>query len=134
MVICDRNSLPVAISVASAGKHEVILVEATLASRLTKTAPRLLVADKAYDSDPPDKRVKETFGTELIAPHRKGRVKSKTQDGRKLRRYIRRWKVERFNAWIQNFKRIVTRYEYHLRNYLSMVQLASILILLRNYA
>lgn len=131
MVMCDRNSLPVSVGVASASKHEVTLVETTLASRLTKATPKLLVADKAYDSDPHEKRVKETFGTELIAPHRKNRKRAKTQDGRKLRRYRRRWKIERLNAWLQNFKRIVTRYEYHLRNYLSMVQFACILILLR---
>ncbi len=132
MVICDRNSLPVSVGVASASKHEITLVETTLAKRLTKSAPRFLVGDKAYDSDPHDKRVKERFGTELISPHRKGRVKAKTQDGRKLRRYVRRWKVERFNAWIQNYKRIVTRYERHLCNYLAMVQFACIFILLRN--
>jgi transposase len=132
MAVCDRESLPVAVSVASASRHEVTLVETMLAERLTKATPVLLVADKAYDSDPHDKRVKERFGTELIAPHRKGRVRAKTQDGRKLRRYKRRWKIERFNAWIQNYKRIVTRYERHLRNYLSMVQFACILILLRH--
>lgn len=38
----------------------------------------------------------------MIAPHRKGRKKSKTQDGRKLRPYRRRWKVERLVAWTQN--------------------------------
>lgn len=132
MAVCDGESLPVAVGVASASRHEVTLVETTLAERLTKQAPKLLVADKAYDSDPHDQRVKDTFGTELIAPHRSGRVKPKTQDGRKLRRYKRRWKIERFNAWIQNYKRIVTRYERHLRNYLSMVQFACIFILLRH--
>jgi transposase len=132
MAICDERSLPIAIGVASASRHEVTLVEATLAQRLTKAAPKLLVADKAYDSDPHDRRVKERFGTELISPHRRGRVKARTQDGRKLRRYVRRWKIERLNAWLQNYKRVVTRYERHLKNYLSMVQFACIFILLRN--
>lgn len=132
MAICDQGSLPVAVGVASASKHEVTLVEATLAQRLTKAAPRLLVADKAYDSDPHDQRLKARFDTELIAPHKRNWVKAKTQDGRKLRRYIRRWKIERFNAWLQNYKRIVIRYERHLQNYLGMVQFACILILLRN--
>jgi transposase len=131
MAICDERSLPVAVGVASASRHEVTLVEATLTERLTKQAPRLLVADKAYDSDPHDRRVKEVFGTELIAPHKRNRVKAKTQDGRQLRRYKRRWKIERFNAWLQNYKRIVIRYERHLQNYLAMVQFACILILLR---
>ena len=39
----------------------------------------------------------------MIAPHRKNRKKGKTQDGRKLRRYKRRWKIERLFAWLQNF-------------------------------
>lgn len=31
---------------------------------------------------------------EMLAPHRKNRKKKKTRDGRKLRRYKRRWKIE----------------------------------------
>jgi hypothetical protein len=34
------------------------------------------------------------LGIELIAPHRRGRRRPKTQDGRPLRRYKRRYKVE----------------------------------------
>ena len=37
-------------------------------------------------------------GIEMIAPHRGVRRKS-TQDGRPLRRYRRRWRVERLFAW-----------------------------------
>ena len=91
-----------------------------------------MIGDKAYDSDPLDERLKE-FGTELVAPHKANRKKAKTQDGRKLRRYKRRWKIERLFAWLQNFRRVVTRYEYHVDNYLGFVQLACMLILLRNY-
>ena len=72
-------------------------------------------------------------GIDMIAPHRKNRKKTKTQDGRKLRRYKRRWKVERFFAHLQNFRRIVVRYEYHAVNYRFFVQLACILILLRYF-
>jgi transposase len=61
------------------------------------------------------------------------RTKAPTQDGRALRRYLRRWKVERLSAWVQNFRRVLTRWEYHVSNYLGFVQLACIRILLRNY-
>jgi hypothetical protein len=37
----------------------------------------------------------------MISPHRSNRMKKKTQDGRRLRRYERRWIVERFFAWMQ---------------------------------
>jgi hypothetical protein len=57
--------------------------------------------DKAYDSDPLDQELKER-GIEMIAPHKRNRKKPKTQDGRSLRRYKRRSKVERFFAWLQN--------------------------------
>ena len=52
---------------------------------------------------------------ELICPHRRNRKKPKLQDGRKLRRYRRRWKVERTFAWLDNFRRLVVRWDRLLR-------------------
>jgi IS4 transposase len=69
-------------------------------------------------------------GVELIAPHRRTRTQ-RTQDGRPLRRYRRRWKVERLFAWMQNFRRIVVRYERLAENFLGMLHLACCVILLR---
>ena len=88
------------------------------------------MGDRAYDSDLLDEALKEQ-GIEMIAPHRKNRTKRRTQDGRKLRRYKSRWKVERLFAWLQNFRRLVVRYEYKAENFLGMVQLGCIVILLR---
>jgi len=72
-------------------------------------------------------------GIELMAPHRSNRRKLSTQDGRKLRRYKRRWKIERLFAWLGNFRRWVVRYERHRVNYLGFVQLGCIIVLLRYY-
>jgi transposase len=91
-----------------------------------------LIGDKAYDSDPLDNELKEQ-GIEMIAPHKANRKKAKTQDGRCLRRYKRRWKVERFFAWLQNFRRVATRFDYKAENYLGFVHLGCIVIFLRNY-
>ena len=131
MAIADASGLPVAAHVESASPHEVKLVEDTIDSSFTQYAPDKLIGDKAYDSDPLDDRLLEDRGVEMIAPHRKGRKKPNTQDGRKLRRYRRRWKVERLFAWLQNFRRLIVRYEYHVENFLSMVHLGCIKILLR---
>ena len=68
----------------------------------------------------------------MIAPHRKNRKKPKTQDGRKLRHYKRRWKIERLFAWLGNFRRLVVRYERRVENYLGFVKLGCIVILLRS--
>ena len=100
--------------------------------RFTDERPRKIIGDKAYDSDPLDKELKK-LDIELIAPHKVNCKRAKTQDGRKLRRYKRRWKIERLFAWLQNFRRIIVRYEYHSDNYLGFVLLGCMLILLRNY-
>ena len=130
MAVADRAGLPIAIHLESASPHEVTLVEATLASCFVQHPPKRLIGDRAYDSDPLDARLRER-GIDLIAPHRRNRVKPKTQDGRKLRRYKRRWKVERLNAWLQNFRRVCVRYERKVENFLGFVQLACVLILLK---
>ena len=67
----------------------------------------------------------------MIAPHRQGRVKARTQDGRRLRRYERCWRMERFLAWIQWQRRLLVQWEYYAENFLGIVQLASIAILLK---
>ena len=110
MAFSDGSSVPLALHAESPSPHEVTLVEATLASAFLKEKPKRLVGDKAYDSDPLDETLLEE-GIEMIAPHRKNRKKPKTQDGRKLRRYKRRWKIERLFAWLGNFRRLVVRYE-----------------------
>ncbi|MDX1436506.1 MAG: IS5 family transposase [Anaerolineales bacterium] len=132
MAVADGASLPVAVSVGSAAPHEVKLVEPTLEARFLREAPQRLIGDKAYDSDPLDHSLAQQ-GIQMIAPHRQNRQKPATQDGRPLRRYRRRWKVERLFAWLQNFRRILVRHERHLENYLGFVQLGCIIILLRNY-
>ena len=94
--------------------------------------PERLIGDRAYDSDPLDERLAQQ-GIVMIAPHRANRKKPKTQDGRALRRYRSRWKVERLFAWLQNYRRVLVRYDRFLENYLAFVQLACIVIVIRNY-
>jgi transposase len=42
------------------------------------------------------------------------------------------WKIERLFAWVQNFRRLVVRYEYKDEIILGMAQLGCIIVLLRN--
>ena len=106
------------------------LVEPTLEARIVPDVPERLIGDKAYDSDRLDQQLMQNYGTEMIAPNRAKR--GQTQDGRPLRRYVRRWKVERLFAWLFNFRRLVVRYEYHAENFLGFVHLAGAIILLRH--
>jgi transposase len=130
MGIADGHGLPLALRAESASPAEVKLVEATLEERVVAEVPARLIGDKAYDSDRLDQQLMDKFGTEMIAPNRANRD-PRTQDGRPLRRYRRRWKVERLFAWLFNFRRLVVRYEYHAANFQGFVHLAAAIILLR---
>lgn len=91
-----------------------------------------MIGDRAYDSDPLDAELVD-HGIVMIAPHRNNRTAAPTQDGRALRRYKRRWKVERLFAWLQNFRRLLNRYEYHLANFTGFVHLACLVIMVRTH-
>ena len=132
MAIADRAGLPVACGIASASPHEVTLVEETIDNSFLEDAPDRLIGDRAYDSNALDERLRVERGIELIAPNLSSR-RRKTQDGRPLRRYRRRWKIERLFAWLQNFRRLVTRWERHADNFLGFLQLGCICILLRHF-
>jgi transposase len=67
---------------------------------MIEAKPDNLIGDRAYNSDKLDAAMRAK-GTEMISPHRSNRVRKKTQDGRRLRRYERRWIVERFLVWLQ---------------------------------
>jgi len=133
MAITNSASIPFAICVTSAAPHEVKLVKKSLSARFVKKLPRWLIGDRAYDSDSLDQELaKQTI--EMIAPHKNNRrQETKTQDGRVLRRYKKRWAVERFFAWLQNYRRIVVRYECYLDNFIGFVQLATAMILMKKY-
>ncbi|UBV45435.1 IS5 family transposase (plasmid) [Deinococcus taeanensis] len=128
MIVVDANGVPLAVQTASASPAEVRLVHDTLDASFGLDFPQRLIGDKAYDSDGLDEEL-ATLGIEMIAPNRRNR--KKTQDGRPLRRYKRRWKVERTISWLQSFRRVRTRDEVKAENFLAMVQLACIVIPLR---
>src|ERR1700744_7929 len=130
MGIADGAGLPLALRTESASPAEVKLVKATLEARVGAEVPERLIGDKAYDSDKLDDQLMQEYGTDLIAPNKINR-KTPTQDGGPLRRYRKRWKIERLFAWLFNFRRLVVRYEYHAENFQGFVHLAAAVILLR---
>jgi transposase len=91
-----------------------------------------LIADRAYDSDPHRERLRRK-GWDLVCPHRKGRVRPPTQDGRKLRRYRRRWKIERTISWLGNYRRLLVRHEYHPEIFQAFITLACIMLCLKRF-
>jgi transposase len=130
IALADDHSLPLAVSVESASPHESQLVEGVLGHSFLPTLPTRLIGDRAYDSDGLDRALADRYGIEMIAPHRRDRRQT-TQDGRALRRYRKRWRVERLFAWLHHFRRLVIRWEYHVENFFGMVRLGCMQILLR---
>lgn len=132
MVHSEGHGLPVAATIASASPNEVTLIEPLLDSRVIRRKPKRLLYDKAADSDPLRSRLAKR-NIELVCEHRVNRAKPALQDRRKLRRIKRRWKIERAISWLQNFRRLVTRYEYHAHLFLGFVQAACMMIVLRRF-
>jgi transposase len=125
--MADRNGLPLAIWIASGQRHETKLVVETIRARFLSALPIRLIGDRAYDSNGLDAEL-QAMGIEMIAPHNPTR-KKKTQDGRQLRRYKRRWHIERLFAWLQCSRRLITRFERKAENFLAFLKLRCIAIL-----
>jgi len=137
MVVVDGSGVPLGSQLASASPAEVTLAESTLKKisvPQTRGRPRnrplRVIADRGYDSDPLRWRLLQR-GILLIAPHRKGRRKPSLNDGRELRRYRKRWKVERTFAWFGNFRRLLVRQDHHLHVYEAFFHVACLIITLR---
>src|SRR5213082_2751188 len=131
MAIVDRHGLPLSVSTYAANHHEVTLVQLSFEFYMIEAKPENLIGDRAYDSDQLDADLRRE-GIEMIAPHTSRRSRRPSCVLR-LRRYERRWIVERFFAWIQWRRRLLVRWEYYPRNFLGFVQLAAICILLRQF-
>ena len=130
VAIADRKGLPVSVVIDAGQKHDVKLVEPAVKEAFGKV-PAKLVGDTAFDSNQLDARLGKK-GIELIAPHNPTR-KNKTQDGRPLRRYCRRWRIEHLFASLKRLRRITNRWEYKPENYLAFVLLGCVKLLLRGF-
>jgi transposase len=138
MVLVDGQGLPLGVRLESASPHEVTLAEATLQEVSVprpkgrpRQKPERVIADTAYDSDPLRQRLKKR-GIELIAPYRENNRHRRYEDGRKLRRYKRRWIVERTNSWLGQFRRLLVRHEHLLPTYRAFFYIACFWITLRH--
>jgi transposase len=85
---------------------------------------RYVLADKAYDADHFRQAI-QAQGAEPVIPVNRTRARYDHHD-RHI--YKERNLVERFFNKLKHFRRIATRYEQTARAYLSMVQLAAVVI------
>lgn len=128
MILVDAKGLPLAVSAGSASPHESGLIQELFGFMLSSQPPGRIIGDKAYDSDKLDAELAQQ-GIEMIAPNRSNR--SQTQDGRPLRRYKRRWTVERTIAWLQNYRRLCIRWEKSLLAFQGFLHLGCAFLLMK---
>ena len=98
------------ISAANVGSYDVVVsnscssVTSTPAS-LTFPTPVAVARNVTITLD--------ATGHATIIPHRRNRVKPSRNDGRKLRRYRHRWRIERTNAWLHCYRGLAVRWAYY---------------------
>jgi transposase len=132
MALADGHGLPMSIIIADGSRHDVVLTDQTLDAAFVDILPGKLIGDKAWDSGKLQQKLRDERYIELIAPLRGGKRPSKRrQDGRALRRYRRRWLVERLFAWLKAFRRLTMRWESKAENFLGFLLLGCVVIFLR---
>jgi transposase len=92
--------------------------------------PDRLMADCGDDSNPPRARLARR-GIDPMIPARRHHKRATHQDGRKLRRYRRRWIVERTFAGLGHFRRLVVRYARRITTYAGFFHIAWALLTVR---
>jgi len=135
MVVVDGKGLPLGGALSSASPAEVTLAEPTLDTVAVprpgrgrpRKNPKRVIGDKGYDSEALRHRL-GARGIELVAPHRRNRTAPRLKDRRPLRRYRKRWEIERTFAWLGSFRRLVVRWDRDFTIYSGFFHLACALL------
>jgi transposase len=132
-VVTDASGLPLGMAVAAANVCEQELLVPAVNDVPVEIPPDTpVVADKGHDSDPLRDEL-EAEGLVPVIPHRTNRVRPSRNDGRRLRRYRRRWKIERTNAWLHCYRGLAVRWSHYLFMYGGLVYLAFIHMALQRF-
>lgn len=140
MVASEAHGIPVAFHLAQASTHESQLARETLAEVRVPTMGRgrpktrilEIAMDRAFDARELRRDLRKR-GIRSSIPERKRRGKRR-QRGPRPKQYPvskERYKVERVNAWMDNYRVLVVRYERTASHYLGYCQILDFLMCLR---
>lgn len=116
----DALGLPVRLIATPGQYHDV-----TLAHALTEgIETNALLADRGYDANHLIEKMKEN-GTEIAIPPKQNRINQRPYD---THLYKERNLVERFFNKLKQFRRVATRYDKLLANFMGFVKIAAIAI------
>ena len=145
-ILTPAKGIPLSVVMSSASTHDIKLVtdvmDNTIIKRSSPSTKRKLSRkrklqhlwlDKAYSS----KTVKQEIinrGYVQHLPYKRKRGEGKTETQKmsnRKRQPARRWVVERTNSWHNRFRKLYTRYEKKVENYLGPVQFSCCMIIYR---
>ena len=145
-VLTDKKGIPLSAVMSSASTHDINLVTDVVDNTVVRRRPssshksklgtrgRLqhLCLDKAYHSEPEGQELNKRGYVLHIPQKRKRDETAETSYTQNQKRYpAGRWVVERTNSWHNRFRKLFTRYEKKVENYLGLVQLSSSIIIYR---
>jgi len=126
----ERSGIPVGVLTDSADVGEPAVgrrVLDRLPPEVDVPADAPVVADRGFDSDELRDDL-AVVGFRLLAPHRRNRTRPSRNDGRRMRRYRRRYVVERTFGWRHSYRRLLVRHEWYAHRYDGFLHLACALI------
>jgi transposase len=144
-ILTDENGIPLSAIISSASTHDIKLVtdvidnsviKRTFVSNKPKKGKRQkhnhLCLDRAYQS----KQIEQEIIKRGYVPHipykrKRGQMINNTNQKRYHPSKNKRWVVERTNSWHNRFRKLFTRYEKKVENYLGLVQLSCSIIIYR---
>ena len=129
--LTDGQGIPLGVTATAGQRNEAPEFENVMNACLINTfrkakRPKALAGDKAYSSKAIRHYISK-LGIEDVIPTRTNENRKDTFD---KRMYRDRNIIERAIGWIKEFRRVATRYEKIIDNYLAMVKLAIIRMLL----
>ena len=145
-ILTDTKGIPLSVVISSASTHDIKLATVVMDNTIIKRSSsstklnlsrkrklQHLCLDKAYSS----KTVKQEIISRGYVPHlpckrKRGGVETETQKMSNRKRHpARRWVVGRTNSWHNRFRKLHTRYEKKVENYLGLVQFSCCMIIYR---
>lgn len=133
--LTDGQGIPLSVTATPGQRNEAPefenVMEASLINTFRKSnRPAALAADKAYSS----KSIRDYIAKmdiEHVIPSRSNEIPNQRFDKSK---YKKRNIVERAIGWIKEHRRIATRYEKNVDNYIAMIQLAIARMIIKRIA
>jgi putative transposase len=145
-ILTDKQGIPLSAIMSSASTHDIKAVTDVIDNSIikqpfvsgkpkkgTKQKYHHLCLDRAYRSKSIEQEIIKR-GYILHIPHKRkrGQILNKANQKR-YSSYTKnkRWVVERTNSWHNRFRKLFTRYEKKVENYLGLLQLSCSIIIYR---